>query len=136
MTALAELRAREQQIVAILGGDDGRDQRHADLKDGLAPCDAALADAQRELDGQRADALDLEATQAALRRVRSVEQAAETEIQQIREKLADPARMRALDEALRLVKDNAEVLEGCRERAPKSNESVKCRIEVEFPAAD
>lgn len=87
-TALAELRARKQQIFALLGPDDGRDQRHADLKDGVAQRDDALDNAQRKLEGQRADALDLEATEAALRRVRSVEQAAETEIRQIREKLA------------------------------------------------
>ena len=87
-TAIAELRAREQQIVAILGANDGRDQRNAELKDGLAQRDAAFADAQRELDGQRADSLDLETTEAALRRVRSVELAAETETQQFREKLA------------------------------------------------
>jgi DNA repair exonuclease SbcCD ATPase subunit len=87
-TTLAELRARNQQVVAILGEDDGREQRATLLADGLARRDAALADAQREVESQRANALDLEATEAALRRVRSVEQAAETEVQHLREKLA------------------------------------------------
>ncbi|WP_404710701.1 DUF6118 family protein [Sphingomonas sp. MMS24-J13] len=49
--------------------------------------------------------------------------------------LADPARLRALDDAARLVKDNAEVLEDCRSRAAKSQDSVKCRIEVGAPIA-
>lgn len=50
--------------------------------------------------------------------------------------VADPARLRAFEEAARLAKNNAEVLEDCRERAPKSKESVKCRIEVKFHPAD
>lgn len=50
--------------------------------------------------------------------------------------VADPARRRALDEAARLVKDNAEVLEECRSGAAKSKVSVKCRIEVGAPIAE
>lgn len=50
--------------------------------------------------------------------------------------VADPARLRALDDAVRLAKDNAEVLEDCREQAAKSKESVKCRIDVGAPIAD
>lgn len=45
--------------------------------------------------------------------------------------VADPARLHALDDAVRLVKDNAEALADCRSRAVKANESVKCRIAVE-----
>lgn len=44
--------------------------------------------------------------------------------------VADPARLRALEDAARLVKGNAELLEDCRTRAVQSKEGVKCRIEV------
>lgn len=50
--------------------------------------------------------------------------------------VADPARLRALDDAARLVKGNAQALANCRSRAAKSKESVNCRIEVEVPPAD
>jgi len=50
--------------------------------------------------------------------------------------VADPARLRALDDAARLVKDNAQALADCRSQAAKSKESVKCRIEVEVSPAD
>lgn len=44
--------------------------------------------------------------------------------------VADPARLRALDDAALLVKHNAEALADCRSRAAKSQDRVKCRIEV------
>lgn len=50
--------------------------------------------------------------------------------------VADPARLRALDDAARLAKDNAEVLEDCRSRAAKSKDSVKCWIEVDAPIVE
>lgn len=50
--------------------------------------------------------------------------------------VADPARLRALDDAARLVKGNAQALADCRSRAAKSKESVNCRIEAEVPPAD
>ena len=87
-TALAKLQARDQQIAAILGPAEDRESRRQELAARFAKRDAALADAQGEVDAQRAAALDFDAVDAALRRVRSVEQAAETEIQQLRETLA------------------------------------------------
>lgn len=87
-TALATLRARDQQIAAILGPAEAREPRGQELAARLAERDAALAEAQGEVDAQRAAALDFDAVDAALRRARSVEQAAESEIQQLRETLA------------------------------------------------
>ncbi|MBO9712160.1 DUF6118 family protein [Sphingomonas sp.] len=49
--------------------------------------------------------------------------------------VADPARLRALDDAALLVRDNAEALADCRARAAKSEAAVKCHIEVSAPAA-
>ena len=49
--------------------------------------------------------------------------------------VADPARMRALDEAARLVENNAEALADCRTRAAQAGNAVKCHIEVAPPAA-
>lgn len=50
--------------------------------------------------------------------------------------VADPARLRALDDAARLVKDNADALADCRSRAAKSQHSLKCRIELGAAMAD
>jgi DNA repair exonuclease SbcCD ATPase subunit len=87
-TALAKLQTREQQITATLGPADARDQRGQTLADRLATLRTGLADAQVGVDDLRTAARDLEAAEATLRRVRSIEQGAETEIQQLRETLA------------------------------------------------
>lgn len=87
-TALARLQTRDEQVVAILGPVDERGTRERDLATRLAERSAALADAQRDFDELRAEAPDLDAADATLRRVRSVEQAAATEIQQLREAIA------------------------------------------------
>lgn len=50
--------------------------------------------------------------------------------------VADPARLRAWDDAALLVKDNAHALADCRERAAQNKDSVKCRIEVGAPTTD
>lgn len=49
--------------------------------------------------------------------------------------IANPARLRALDEAVRLAKDNTEVLEDCRACAAQLKDRVKCRIELEPPVS-
>ncbi len=87
-TALARLQTRDEQVVAILGPLDEREAKGQDLAARLAKRDAALADAQRDFEVHSAEALDLDAADATLRRVRSVEQAAATEIQQLRETIA------------------------------------------------
>ncbi|MFZ5748735.1 MAG: DUF6118 family protein [Pseudomonadota bacterium] len=50
--------------------------------------------------------------------------------------VADPARLRALNGAALLVKDNAEVLEDCRSRVARSKETVRCEIEMDARRAD
>lgn len=50
--------------------------------------------------------------------------------------VADPARVRALDEAAGLSAHNADALADCRTRAAQSKISVKCRIEVRAPSTD
>lgn len=87
-TVLARLQTRDEQVVAILGPVDEREARAQGLAARLAERDAALTNAQRDFDARSAEALDLEAADATLRRVRSVEQAATTEIQQLREAIA------------------------------------------------
>lgn len=44
--------------------------------------------------------------------------------------VADPARLRALSDAARLVEDNAQPLADCRGRAAQLKSAVECRIEV------
>lgn len=87
-TALARLQTRDEQALAILGPADDRNARGQALAAYLAERDAALLDAERDVEARRADAVDLDAAEATLRRVRSVEQAAATEIQQLRESIA------------------------------------------------
>ena len=87
-TALARLQARNEQLDAVLGPVAARDQRHRELEARYNENDGALTEAQRVVDAQRTEALDFDAVEATLRRVRSVEQAAETEIQQLRETMA------------------------------------------------
>ncbi|WP_448664123.1 DUF6118 family protein [Sphingomonas sp. CJ20] len=50
-------------------------------------------------------------------------------------RVADPARLRALDDAARLVQDNAKALAECRKRAARSSDAIMCRIEVGTPKA-
>jgi hypothetical protein len=44
--------------------------------------------------------------------------------------VAGPQQARALADAARLAKDNADVLTGCRDRAKRLNASVKCSVSV------
>jgi hypothetical protein len=50
--------------------------------------------------------------------------------------VADPARLRALQEAARLVRDNAVVLADCRTRAAQSKHGAPCKIEMGPPSPD
>lgn len=87
-TALARLQTREEQIVAILGPVQERQTKGERLAAHLAEREAVLKDAQLTLEARRAESLDMDAADAKLRRVRSVEEAAATEIQQLREMIA------------------------------------------------
>lgn len=84
-TALATLQAREHQAGAVLGPIEGRKERGEALAARLSERKTELAAMQQQVDGLRSVAIDLDAAEATLRRLRSVEQAAETEIQQLRE---------------------------------------------------
>lgn len=87
-TMLATLKAREQQASAVLGPTEGRDERSEALTAQLSDREIVLAGMQEQVDGLLSAALDLDAADATLRRLRSVEQASETEIQQLRETIA------------------------------------------------
>jgi Family of unknown function (DUF6118) len=50
--------------------------------------------------------------------------------------VADPQQARALADAARLAKDNADVLTGCRKRAEQLSEPVKCSIEIHQAKSD
>ncbi|MGE4430824.1 MAG: DNA-binding protein [Sphingobium sp.] len=87
-TALATLQAREQHAAAVLGPTEGRGERGEALTARLSELETMLAGKQEQVDGLRSAALDLDAADATLRRLRSVEQASESEIQQLRETIA------------------------------------------------
>lgn len=87
-TALATLQAREQQAGAVLGSTEGRSERGEALTARLSERETMLAGKQEQVDGLRSAALDLDTADATLHRLRSVEQASESEIQQLRETIA------------------------------------------------
>lgn len=87
-TTLARLQTRLQQTDAILGPANRRAARARELAERLDALETNFGENERAVDARRAEAIDLEAAEATLRRVRSVEQAAATEVQQFRETLA------------------------------------------------
>jgi hypothetical protein len=87
-TELAGLQAREEQVAVVLGAADGREARLQALAVRLGDLEGLLAAAQEQVDALGSAGQDLEAAEATLRRHRSVEQAAETEVQQLRESIA------------------------------------------------
>ena len=76
-TLLAKLQTRAQQIDAVLGPVEDRNARGLELKKLLDEREGVVAEAQRTFDAQSADTLGIDAVDAALKRVRSVERAAE-----------------------------------------------------------
>ncbi|WP_371346277.1 AAA family ATPase [Ancylobacter sp. IITR112] len=87
-TALAALTAERAQIDAVLGPAERRGARLAELAERRDTLEHAHADTEAVLRRLRAGAVDLEAAEAALRRARSVEDAATKEAAALRETIA------------------------------------------------
>ena len=88
-TDLAALRAELTQIEAALGPEDGRAERQQELSGQLDEATRKLDADRAELQKLRDSAADLESVEAALRRARSVEEAAEKEAAALRETIAE-----------------------------------------------
>jgi DNA repair exonuclease SbcCD ATPase subunit len=87
-TALAGLRADEAHVEAVLGPADARGEREEALTGALSALEGSVAQAERDAEALRAAAIDLESAEATLKRARSVEAAAEQEINRLREAIA------------------------------------------------
>lgn len=87
-TALAGLKAEHAQIAALLGPEDARPARAEALARRRDALQRLFTDAEVQMQRHRAGAVDLEAAEAALRRARSVEEAATREAATLRETLA------------------------------------------------
>lgn len=87
-TALAGLKAEHAQIAALLGPEDARPARADALARRRDELQRLFTDAEAQVQRHRAGAVDLEAAEAALRRARSVEEAATREAATLRETLA------------------------------------------------
>lgn len=87
-TALAGLKAEHAQIAALLGPEDARPARAEALARRRDELQRLFTDAEAQMQRHRAGAVDLEAAEAALRRARSVEEAATREAATLRETLA------------------------------------------------
>ena len=87
-TALAGLKAEHAQIEALLGPEDARPARAEALAHRRDELQRLFTEAEAQMQRHRAGAVDLEAAEAALRRARSVEEAASKEAATLRETLA------------------------------------------------
>ncbi len=87
-TELASLKADRAQIEAILGPADERGARERDLSDKVDELARMFAEAEAHAQRLRAATADVDSVEAALKRARSVEEAAEKEIGKLRETIA------------------------------------------------
>lgn len=87
-TALARLDAERMQVEAFLGPPDAHSDREHLLAERLASFEADLSEKQAVVDGLKRREVDLASAEAALRRVRSVVEAAEKEAASLREQIA------------------------------------------------
>ncbi|UOK70126.1 AAA family ATPase [Ancylobacter polymorphus] len=87
-TALAGLKAEHAQIAALLGPEDARPARADALARRRDELQRLFTDAEAQMQRHRAGAFDLATAEAALRRARSVEEAATKEAATLRETLA------------------------------------------------
>lgn len=87
-TALASLKAGQAQVEAILGPEEERALREQSLSTASHELQRLFTDAEAHATRMRAAAVDLDSVEAALKRARSVEHAAEKEINALRETIA------------------------------------------------
>lgn len=87
-TVLAGLKAEHAQIEALLGPEDARPARADALAHRRDEMQRLFTDAEAQMQRHRAGAVDLATAEAALRRARSVEEAATKEAATLRESLA------------------------------------------------
>lgn len=87
-TALAGLKAEHAQIEALLGPEDARPARADALARRRDELQRLFTDAEAQMQRHRSGAVDLATAEAALRRARSVEEAATKEAATLRESLA------------------------------------------------
>ncbi|MBH0236466.1 AAA family ATPase [Methylobrevis albus] len=119
-TALAGLKADLVQVDALLGPADERAAREQALAAAFGALDRAFADAEAQAARLRATAVDLDGAEAALKRARSVADAAEKEAGTLRETIAGlNAEIRAKsDEAVEEAwRETADALAAARVRA-------------------
>ena len=87
-TALATLKADQAQVDSILGPEEEREAHKQDLVKALDDRERSRADAETHAERLRATAIDLDSAEAALKRVRSVEDTADKERNLLRETVA------------------------------------------------
>jgi DNA repair exonuclease SbcCD ATPase subunit len=87
-TALASLKADWAQVEAILGPEDARSELENALSNTIDGLGRILVEAEAHAERLRAATVDVESVEAALKRARSVEVAAEKEISTLRETVA------------------------------------------------
>lgn len=117
---LASLGGERAQVDAALGAEDKRGERERELCEALDASDRTVEKAEQLVDKLRAAALDLDSVEAALRRARSVEDAANKTMGELREEIAGlNAEIRARsDEAVEETwRETSEALAAATDRA-------------------
>lgn len=87
-SALVAALAGRERLDALLGPEDQRRERETALAVAAASADAAFRDAETRVAALRGGAVDIASAEAALKRARSADEAAKTEIGRLREALA------------------------------------------------
>ena len=87
-TALAVVKAEQTQVDAILGTEQDREARELQMSDDLGALQGKVTNAQAHMEVVRALTVDLTSAEAAMKRARSVDQAAGQEINKLREEAA------------------------------------------------
>lgn len=126
-TALAALAAERGQVEAVLGPEDQRAARERGLAEALADLEAGLAERQAAVEGLGRGAVDLASAEAALKRLRSVAEAADREIAALREEIAGLAaeiRARADDAIEEKWRETADALAAARARVAAFSREV------------
>jgi hypothetical protein len=116
---LARIQAEVEQIGIFLGPEDKREQCAQQLTDRLVPLKDKLSGAEVEARALADAAIDMDSAEATLSRARSVEQAADKEIGQLRETLASlngQIRTRSEDAIEEKWQETREALAGAKSR--------------------
>lgn len=126
-TQIAEVGVKIEHLVAVLGPQDGRDERSAALKGALEPLIKGLEDAQANVNDLLDRAVDVEAAHASFNRIQSIQKGIETATIQAQVTLAElnaQIRTRAEEAVEENWRETLEALTGANSRVETFEKEV------------